>query len=426
MNRKRYAYLLILILSFTVFWNAVSFPDAHFQKQIGESVEFPYNQEVESVKDPNDLSSRGFLHLFPNVPAQDEILLQEELGRAFVSSIDGFIWILDLKRNSAEPFVKTPLMPGGMVAHPKNNDLIYVCVSRGKKDDSIDPDGPGIYELSVSKKSMRKIAARVPKIFRSEPARQNVKNTIGSFYSTGTQPTLFLSEMDDSNSRFIEKADDLAISNDGERIYFTEPYDHAGAILGVSDQSRNEALTLGKNGNVWKIDLKNRSVSSVAYNYSYVDGILLEYASDPNREVSILLNEVSRFRLLRLHLSGENAGTDEIVIDGLPGFPDGMDRDPQGRVWVALVFERSKLVTWLHRNPFWKNFVLYIPQRFQPVSGKTGLLVLSKDGKKPLYYGMHDGSLFSTLIVVVPGKEKVYFSVYEKDYKGINVIPYPL
>ncbi|TGL61380.1 hypothetical protein [Leptospira sarikeiensis] len=424
MNRKRYLYLLVLAVVVIVFWNLISIPEDHFKKQIGEPVQFHYNEEIEKVKDSKDLSELGIQTSFTDVPAQDEILLQENLGRAFVASMDGFIWILDLQKNKAEQFVKAPLMPGGMVSHPKDPDLIYFCASRGKKDDPVDPSGPGIYELKISNKTIRKISTRVPIIPKTPD--QNITSSFGKLYSNGKGPKLRFSEMNDSNSRLIEKADDLAISRDGERIYFTEPYDHAGAILGVSDQSRNEALTLGQNGNVWKLDLKENTASLVAYDYAYVDGILLEYPPGQNIETSILLNEVSKFRLLRLHLSGQNSGKDEVAIDGLPGFPDGMDRDPQGRVWVALVFERSKLVTWLHSHPFWKNIVLYIPQRFQPVSRKSGLLLLSEDGKKPLYYGIHNGSIFSTLIVVIPGKEKVFLSVYEKGYKGINTIPYPL
>ncbi|MBM9577844.1 hypothetical protein JWG45_11875 [Leptospira sp. 201903070] len=424
MNRKRTLFLLIPIFLGIGLWNSLASPEDHFKKQIQESVEFPYNAEIEKVRDPRDLSSKGIEILVPDVPAQDEILLQEELNRAFVASIDGYIWIVDLKNNTSTRFVKTPLLPGGMVANPKKPDLIYFCASRGKKEDITEPNGPGIYELRISNKQIRKIGTRVPKIPESEA--KNEHSLLGKFYSPEKQPTLRFTDMTDENSRAVEKADDLAISNDGERIYFTEPYDHAGALLGVSEQSRNEALTLGKNGNLWKYDLKENTASLVAQDYSYLDGILLEYGSDSRKESSILLNELSKFRLIRLHLLGERSGEDEIVIEGLPGFPDGMDRDPQGRIWIALPVERSKLITWLHKHPFWKNLVLYIPENFQPVSKKTGLLVLSKDAKKPLYYAIHNGSLFSTLIVVVPGKKRIYLSVYKKDHKGLIGIPYPI
>ncbi|WP_246050779.1 SMP-30/gluconolactonase/LRE family protein [Leptospira langatensis] len=423
MQRGKLILFFSLAILVAALWSILEVPEKYFPEQIQESVIFPHNSEIDAVKDPEDLSKKGIRLLDGNVPAQDEVLLQEDLGRAFIASMDGSIWILDLKKNQAEPFVRTPLLPGGMVAHPKDPDRIYFCVSRGKKEDPVDPNGPGIYELRVSTKSVRKIATFVPKV----PDRLgNTISSYGKFYPNSKQVTLRFSEMNGENSRRVEKADDLAISRDGERIYFTEPYDHPGAILGVSTQSRNEALTLGKNGNIWKIDLKAGTVSLVAHKYSYVDGILLEYANNSDQETSILVNELSRFRLLRLYLSGDKAGEDEIVIDGLPGFPDGMDRDPSGRIWIALVIERSKLVTWLHAHPFWKHLVLYIPERIQPVSRRTALLILSPDGKTPLYYGVHNGSLFSSLIVVIPGKERIYLAVYEKDHKGLHIMPYPI
>ncbi|WCL49610.1 SMP-30/gluconolactonase/LRE family protein [Leptospira sp. GIMC2001] len=413
-----YLFFCILLL------NCLSFPEEHFRNQIQDPEIFPINEDIEKVRDPNDLQFQGLQKIIPNLPAQDEILLQEDLDRAFVAAMDGYIWIVDLKNLTAEPYVRTPLLAGGMVQHPKNRDLIYFCVSRAKKDDIIEPNGPGIYELTISTKSIRKIGTRVPK--KIDQTYVKTKSKIGNFYPNKDQTNLFFKDMNDTNSRAVEKADDLAISSDGERIYFTEPYDHSGAILGVSSQSQNEVLTLGKNGHLWKYDLANNSASLVADNYTYLDGILLEQESSEAKESSILLNELSKFRLIRLYLSGPRAGEDELVIEGLPGFPDGMDRDSQGRIWIAMPVQRSGLINWLHEHPFWKGLALYIPSNLKPVSKKTSLLILSKDGKTPLYYGVHDGSVFSVIIVVVPGKEKVYLSIYHNGYEGLNTMNYPI
>ncbi len=421
MKRIRYVLLAVVVIIGIVLWSFSATPEPYFIEQIGAGVDFPTNHSIEKVR--ANLDTVGLRTLYENVPAQDEILLQEAQGRAFVAAMDGAIWIIDLNSQTARPFVTPPLMPAGMVAHPRDPDLIYFCASRKKPDDPVQENGPGIYQLRVSTRQVTKIGDRVPAIPDGEPAAK--QSTFGTLYADGTQPRWRIDEMHAGNSRAVEKADDLAISNDGERIYFTEPYDHPGAILGVSDQSRNEALSLGRNGNIWKYDLRNGTAALVAHGYSYVDGILLEYSAAGERETALLVNELSHFRLLRLHLRGANAGQDDVVIEGLPGFPDGMDRDPAGRIWVALVVERSVLINWLHRHPFWKRFVMYIPQRYQPVSRRTALLVLSPDGGTPLYYGVHDGSRFSTLIVVIPGSELVYLAVYAPDRRGIEVMPYP-
>lgn len=415
---KIYANLLIILC--INFLNCKT-PEDYFKNQIKEPIDLTYNSSIMSIKSEGDPIKQHVTINGKQLPAQDEILLQEDLNRAFVASIDGWIWKVDLETNVAEPFVKTPLLPGGMVFHPKDQDIIYMCLSRGKDHLDTEKDIPGIYELKISTKKIRKIGTRLPLANRSiEPK----KGQIGIFYPWNQEKKFRLSDLNETNSRNIEKADDIAISRDGERIYFTEPYDHPNSILGVSSQSKHEVLTLGRNGHLWKYDLKDNTASLIAHQYTYLDGILLEY-SDQKTESSILLNELSMSRLIRLHLTGDKFGNDEIVIDGLPGFPDGMDRDPQGRIWIALPVERSKLITWLHKHPFWKHLVLYIPESLLPVSKKTGILSLSPNGNKPIYYAMHDGSLFSHIIVVVPGKKKLYLAVYQEGFKGFVNMPYP-
>ncbi|WP_425269864.1 SMP-30/gluconolactonase/LRE family protein [Leptospira perdikensis] len=396
-------------------------PEEYFKKQIKGPVELSYHPAFDSIKSEGDPIKQNVTISGSVLPAQDEILLQEDLGRAFVASIDGWIWKVDLKNNTTEPFLKTPLLPGGMVFHPKNPDIIFMCLSRGKQHDINLVDGPGIYELTISTKQLRKIGTRVPLV---DKTKEPLDNQIGIFFSKGKETKIPISKLNETNSRNVEKADDLAISNDGERIYFTEPYDHPNSILGVSSQSKHEVLTLGRNGHLWKYDLKDNTASLIAYQYTYLDGILLEY-SQGETETSILLNELSKSRLVRLHLTGDKEGKDEIVIEGLPGFPDGMDRDATGRIWIAVPVERSKLITWLHKHPFWKSLVLYIPESLQPVSKKTGIIALSPNGSKPIYYSVHDGSLFSYIIVVVPGKEKLYLAVYQDGFKGLVTLPYP-
>ncbi|MCW7491419.1 hypothetical protein ND861_02000 [Leptospira sp. 2 VSF19] len=390
-------------------------PEEIFKNQIKEPVDLPYHSEINFIKSEGDPIKQNVTISGSTLPAQDEILLQEDLGRAFVASIDGWIWKVDLSNNQAEPLIKTPLLPGGMVFHPKNKDIIYMCLSRGKEHATNTSAVPGIYELTISKKELRKIGSRVPLV---DKTKEPSDGHIGIFFAKGKETKIPISKLNEINSRNVEKADDLAISRDGERIYFTEPYDHPNAILGVSIQSKQEVLTLGRNGHLWKYDLKDNTVSLMAYQYTYLDGILLEY-SNGDFESSILLNELSKSRLIRLHLMGDKEGKDEIVIDGLPGFPDGMDRDSKGRIWIAIPVERSKLITWLHKHPFWKRLVLYIPESLQPVSKKTGLLALSPNGSNPLYFAMHDGSLFFLYNRGCFWKRKIISSGIPRWFQGI-------
>lgn len=439
--------IVLLILLFI--WARL--PEQRFLQQIQGPIEFPANLEISKMAASQDMADLDLRLLAANVPAQDEVLVQEQQNRAFTASMDGQIWQVDLKTGNSKPIIQLSLLPAGMVQHPRNLDRIFLCLSRAYPEQE-GHDGPGIYELQISTGRLSPVATRVPKLHKSpdvifrnstnDPdekpegntdskkpdsgARKGIRSDLGILYQKNDRPTLFLNALTGENSQPVVKADDLAISKDGKRIYFTEPYDHPGAILGVTEQSRNEAITLGKNGNVWMVDRENRTVSLVAQNYSYIDGILLEYSGNSDVETSIIASEISTFRLVRLFLSGEREGEDEIVIEGLPGFPDGIDRDANGRIWVSFPLMRSGLVNWLHSNPSWKKIVLTIPQRIQPVSRKTALLALSPDGSKPLFYSIHDGSQFASLIVATPGGERIYLSIYSEGHLGLYTIANPL
>lgn len=38
------------------------------------------------------------------------------------------------------------------------------------------------------------------------------------------------------------------------------------------------------------------------------------------------------------------------MLDGLTGLDDGMDRDAEGRIWLAMCAERTRLLTWVHEH----------------------------------------------------------------------------
>ena len=481
MKKKSIIGIFVLIPVVLFLW--LRAPEQYFVDQISEPEEFPENPDIVRIAETRDLSTFDLRQLATDVPAQDEILLQESMGRAFIASMDGQIWKMDLASGVAQPYVDVTLMPAGMVQHPTDPDRIFFCLSRATPEQE-GLQGPGIYELIVSTKEVRTVVTRVPLLRKLEsrhfeneaqsgssvasdirkgevnrqetghldreasgqPRRKpgeyvagdastdsngevadlDFRSTLGILFRKSDRPTIPIKSQDPITSQPVVKADDLAISRDGQRIYFTEPYDHPGAILGVTEQSRNEAITLGKNGNVWMVDLQEGTVSLVARDYTYIDGILLEYDDSSSEEVSLIASEISTYRMIRLHLEGKREGEDEVVIDGLPGFPDGIDRDSSGRIWVAFPVMRSGLVNWLHKNPLWKHLVLYIPQSLQPVSRKTALLALSPDGSTPLFFAVHDGSSFASLIVATPGGDRIYLSLYSPEQKGLYTIRNPL
>jgi ribose transport system permease protein len=66
---------------------------------------------------------------------------------------------------------------------------------------------------------------------------------------------------------------------------------------------------------------------------------------------SLLLNETWACRVLRYWFDGPKAGKVEVVIDGLPGYPDNVNRASDGNYWLALVGMRTPVLDLALRKP---------------------------------------------------------------------------
>ena len=71
----------------------------------------------------------------------------------------------------------------------------------------------------------------------------------------------------------------------------------------------------------------------------YANGV--EEAHDAQ---SVLVVETNGFRVLQHWVAGPRAGTTSVLIDRLPGFPDGISKSSDGNYWLCLVAPLSPLL----------------------------------------------------------------------------------
>jgi sugar lactone lactonase YvrE len=349
------------------------------------------------------------------LPPYDEVLLNGAETIAYVTTIDGWFWKVDLVSGTAEPFVDTPLMPAGARFAPDDSQLIYFCASRLYGQEYPATDRVGLYKLDIGTKKITPIVLDLP--ISPETGGEPI------VYSVESRPSLSTNMKLENTSRPLEFCNDLDISADGRRLYFTEPFSYGVPSMGGGGTFR-EALALAHNGRVWRHDLDTGETSLVAQNLIFPDGILVE-ENTKGREQSLLITETVNFRLLRLYMEGDRAGEIEPAIENLPGMPDGMDRDSMGRIWIGLLKQRSATIDKIHKNPWIKHILLRLPVGLMPVSSETSVLGLSKDGKTPIFYTLHDGSFTTDISAVIPGKKGLYLATVGLESKGLYSIPYP-
>lgn len=101
----------------------------------------------------------------------------------------------------------------------------------------------------------------------------------------------------------------------------------------------------------------------------------------PDR-ASLIVAETGAYRLDRYWLRGPKAGTREVLIDNLPGFPDNIALGSDGLIWVTLVSPRNPLLDLLLPQPGLVRKLLWqLPDRLMPRPVRTAwVIAVDQDG----------------------------------------------
>ncbi|TGM57760.1 SMP-30/gluconolactonase/LRE family protein [Leptospira adleri] len=394
-----------ILMCLLIFFEAACNPG---KIKIGEAVvlgEVPSQiLEAERTEDP---FLNGLKVEMEELPGHDDLIFDASKEVGYASGMDGWVWKLDTTKGKASRWVRPPVNPAGMQYSNEKKDKILVCASRLGGESYGPKDRVGLYEIDIESKVVTPLVLDLPKTEKEE---------FEKVYTLAERVAVPLKDLNQSNSRPFSLCNDLAVSKDGNRIYISEPFERSDAAMGSG--AVPEAIGLYPHGKLWMYDRKRNSISLVLGGFTFVDGILLEEGKTKEEE-SVVFTETSKFRILRAFLSGANGGKSEILFENLPGLADGLEGDEKGRIWIGIIKRRSGLINFVHKNPWLKSFLLSLPQAILPISKKTGVLVLDKDGKRVLYYSMHDGSRITDISVAVPFEGRIYFPTFDKKSKGL-------
>ncbi len=120
----------------------------------------------------------------------------------------------------------------------------------------------------------------------------------------------------------------------------------------------------------------------------------------------LVVSETYRYRLTRYWLKGEKAGTSDVLLDNLPGFPDNVDGNRRGSFWVAMFTVRNPLADALHPRPWAKSMLAKLPLALWPRPARYGL-VLEVDEEGRVLRSFHD-----------PGGRRVHQVTAAREYSG--------
>ena len=202
---------------------------------------------------------------------------------------------------------------------------------------------------------------------------------------------------------------DLDVAADGT-IYFTE----ASNKFPMS-QFTNDMLEHQPNGRLLAFDPQTLKVRTVLPGLYFANGV----AVSPD-QTFVLVCETGKYRVRRVWLKEPKLGQDDIFIDNLPGFPDGISSNGRDRFWLALVTPRQALFDdTLLPHPFLRKVVARLPKFLQPAP-KRYSFVLGLDQSGRVVENLQNGSpdCFAEIANAVERNHTLYFGSIGEDTVG--------
>lgn len=174
--------------------------------------------------------------------------------------------------------------------------------------------------------------------------------------------------------------DDVAVASDGT-IYFSDASDKFGFGDHLLDMLEGRP-----HGRLIAYDPASAKATVLARDLYFANGVALS-----RDESFVAINETYRYRVTRHWLKGPKAGTTEVMLEGLPGFPDGISQSGRGTFWVAMFTVRNAAGDFLATRPLLSRMVANLPRALWPKPEPYGLAIeIDEDGT--ILRSLHDPS----------------------------------
>ncbi|MCB2185330.1 MAG: SMP-30/gluconolactonase/LRE family protein [Deltaproteobacteria bacterium] len=182
----------------------------------------------------------------------------------------------------------------------------------------------------------------------------------------------------EAEGRAFGFTDDLDIASDG-KIYFSDASWKFG-----KDQYLYDLLEHRPHGRLMVYDPASGETRVLLEGLYFANGVALSQNED-----YVLVNETYAYRIRRYWLKGPREGQNDVFLDNLPGFPDNISANRQGRFWLALFTVRNPAVDALHPHPWAKSLLARLPHFLWPQPAPYGLVLALDEGGR-VQEGLHD------------------------------------
>lgn len=199
--------------------------------------------------------------------------------------------------------------------------------------------------------------------------------------------------------------DDVDIAKNGV-VYFTD----ASHKFGQEDY-KEDALEHRPNGRLLSYDPATETTKVLADGLYFANGVAVS-----EDESFVLVNETWKYRVIRYWLKGPKEGSTEILVDNLPGFPDGISRGEKDIFWLAIASPRDPIVDILAPYPFARKIISRLPNFLKP-DAKPYASVFGLNSKGEVIQNLQDPNAenFSMITSVQQHGNRLWFGSLKED-----------
>jgi sugar lactone lactonase YvrE len=236
----------------------------------------------------------------------------------------------------------------------------------------------------------------------------------------------------DLNGRLLSVSEsgeirELAVEVDGAPLGLCNDLDiGADATIYFSESSTETTDTLldllehRPHGRLLAYHLDTGAVEVLLDGLYYANGVALS-----RDESFVLVVETTEYRVRRLWLTGPRQGEDEVFIDNLPGFPDGISCDDEGTFWLALMNPRNGFIDWALERPWIRKVAARLPLAWFAGAAPRYGFVLGMDEGGKITHNLQDptGKHYSGISSVIQKDGALYLGSLLED--AVGTLPFP-
>lgn len=203
--------------------------------------------------------------------------------------------------------------------------------------------------------------------------------------------------------------DDVAVDAAGRVAYFTD-----ASSVWHYQQTPSDILEHRGHGRLLRYDFASGATTVLLRGLQFANGVAL----DPDEQF-VLVAETSAYRVTRYWLAGEKAGTSDVFVDDLPGFPDNVRFANRDRVWVALPIPRDAFLDSMAGRPFLRGLLARLVYLFPPAPARGAkAMAYDRQGRLVANLQSTDQHGYFFITQITEAGPWLYFGSIEEDAIG--------